>query len=123
MNDVNNFRSKAPDLLVELAQHTACTVREIIHVEPALAEQIGEAVANHMMQVWGGQNVYFPMGMVWKVSLRDREIFNEFNGKNHHDLARKFGVSIQWIYSVVKRIRKEEQDRLQGKLFNNESSN
>lgn len=62
-----------------------------------------------------------PLELVWKVSLRDREIFNEFNGKNHHDLARKFGVSIQWIYSVVKRIRKEELDRLQGKLFDNES--
>uniref|UniRef100_UPI00130086E1 hypothetical protein n=1 Tax=Photorhabdus sp. CRCIA-P01 TaxID=2019570 RepID=UPI00130086E1 len=38
MNDVNNFRSKGPELLVELAQHTACTVSEIIHVEPALAD-------------------------------------------------------------------------------------
>lgn len=121
MSDVNNFRSKGPELLVELAQHTASTVSEIINVEPELAEQIGEAVANRMMQVWGGQNVYFPMGMVWKVSLRDREIFNEFNGKNHHELARKFGVSVQWIYSVVKRVRKEELDRLQGKLFNDES--
>ncbi|CAM3726463.1 Mor transcription activator family protein [Xenorhabdus thuongxuanensis] len=121
MNDVNNFRSKGPELLIELAQHTASTVSEIINVDPVLAEQIGEAVANRMMQVWGGQNVYFPMGMVWKVSLRDREIFNKFNGKNHHELARKFGVSVQWIYSVVKRVRKEEVDRLQGKLFNDES--
>ena len=66
---------------------------------------------------WGGQNVYFPMGMVWKVSQRDREIFLEFDGRNHHELARKFGVSLQWIYSVVKRVRKEELDRMQGKLF------
>ncbi|WP_330166238.1 Mor transcription activator family protein, partial [Escherichia coli] len=65
----------------------------------------------------GGQNVYFPMGMVWKVSQRDREIFREFNGRNHHELARKFGVSLQWVYSVVKRVRKEEISRLQGQLF------
>lgn len=75
---------------------------------------------NRMMQVWGGQNVYFPMGMVWKVSQRDREIFREFNGRNHHELARKFGVSLQWVYSVVKRVRKEELDRMQGKLFADE---
>ncbi|MEN1655852.1 Mor transcription activator family protein, partial [Pseudomonas aeruginosa] len=62
-------------------------------------------------------NVYFPMGMVWKVSQRDREIFREFNGRNHHELARKFGVSLQWVYSVVKRVRKEEISRLQGQLF------
>ncbi|MCN2537284.1 DNA-binding protein, partial [Escherichia coli] len=59
----------------------------------------------------------FPMGMVWKVSQRDREIFREFNGRNHHELARKFGVSLQWVYSVVKRVRKEELDRMQGRLF------
>ncbi|HEL5982467.1 TPA: DNA-binding protein, partial [Escherichia coli] len=46
-----------------------------------------------------------------------REIFREFNGRNHHELARKFGVSLQWVYSVVKRVRKEEISRLQGQLF------
>ncbi len=107
MSDLNQFRSKGPELTVELAQHTSETVREIIDIEPAIADQIGQAVANRMMQVWGGQNVYFPMGMVWKVSQRDREIFREFNGRNHHELARKFGVSLQWVYSVVKRVRKK----------------
>ena len=68
MSDLNQFRSKGPELLVELAQHTSETVREIIDIEPAVADQIGQAVANRMMQVWGGQNVYFPMGMVWMVN-------------------------------------------------------
>ncbi|EOD4106629.1 Mor transcription activator family protein [Yersinia enterocolitica] len=120
MSDHSQFRSKGPELLVELAQHTATTVREIIEIDIAVADQIGEAVANRMMQAWGGQNVYFPMGMVWKVSQRDREIFLEFDGRNHHELARKFGVSLQWIYSVVKRVKREELDRMQGKLFDGE---
>ncbi|MGS3515729.1 Mor transcription activator family protein [Escherichia coli] len=88
MSDLNQFRSKGPELLVELAQHTSETVREIIDIEPEVADQIGQAVANRMMQVWGGQNVYFPMGMVWKVSQRDREIFREFNGRNHRKRQR-----------------------------------
>ncbi|MEC5344643.1 Mor transcription activator family protein [Brenneria populi] len=119
-NDTNSFRSKGPELLVELAQHTASTIKEVVEIDTAIADQIGEAVANRMMQVWGGQNVYFPMGMAWKVSQRDLEIFHEFNGRNHHELARKFGVSLQWVYSVVKRVRKEELDRMQGKLFDGE---
>ncbi|EPO7318464.1 Mor transcription activator family protein, partial [Escherichia coli] len=53
MSDLNQFRSKGPELLVELAQHTSETVREIIDIEPAIADQIGQAVANRMMQVWG----------------------------------------------------------------------
>ncbi|KFK92789.1 MULTISPECIES: Mor transcription activator family protein [unclassified Serratia (in: enterobacteria)] len=120
MSDDNQFRSKGPELLVELAQHTAKIIREIIDIDPALAEQIGEAVANRMMQVWGGQNVYFPMGMIWKLGVRDREIFNAFNGRNHQELASQFHVSVQWIYSVVKRVKKEELDRMQGKLFDDE---
>ncbi|CDL50905.1 DNA-binding protein rdgB [Escherichia coli ISC41] len=62
MSDLNQFRSKGPELLVELAQHTSETVREIIDIEPEVADQIGQAVANRMMQVWGGQNVLFPDG-------------------------------------------------------------
>lgn len=116
----NTFRSKGPELLVELAEHTAQTVRQIIDVEPAVASQIGDAVASQMMAVWGGQNVYFPMGLIWKVSQRDREIFADFNGHNHHALARKYKVSLQWIYSVVKRVKKEELARIQGNLFEDE---
>ena len=42
MSDLNQFRSKGPELLVELAQHTSETVREIIDIEPAIADQIGQ---------------------------------------------------------------------------------
>ncbi|GDO99205.1 Mor transcription activator family protein [Escherichia coli] len=117
MNDVNQFRSKGPELLVELAQHTSDIVRELLDADPAVAEQAGQAVANRMMQVWGGQNIYFPMGMRWQISQRDREIYEAFNGRNHHELSRRFRVSIPWIYNVVKRVRKEEISRLQGQLF------
>lgn len=124
MSDIEQFRSKGPELLIDLSQHASSVIHEIISdIEPEVAEQIGMAIANRMMAVWGGQNIYFPMGMAWKVSKRDREIFSEFNGRNHHELARKFGVSIQWIYSVVKRVRKEEVDRMQGKLFDSEPDN
>ena len=116
-NDTHDFRSKGPELLIELAQHVASIIKEVLEIDPAIADQIGEAAASRMMRVWGGQSVYLPMGVTWKASQRDREMFREFNGRNHHDLARKFGVSLQWVYNVVKRVRKEEQERMQGKLF------
>ncbi|HDW3810916.1 Mor transcription activator family protein [Serratia marcescens] len=116
MND-HLFRTKAPELLVDLAAHTASSIRQVLDVSPEVAEQIGQAVANNMMRVWGGQNVYMPLGMSWKLSQRDRDIFNECNGRNHHELARKYGVSLQWIYAVVKRVKKEELERVQGNLF------
>ena len=45
MSDHSQFRSKGPELLVELAQHTATTVREIIEIDIAVADQIGEIPA------------------------------------------------------------------------------
>lgn len=48
----NTFHSKEPELLVELAEHTAQTVRQMIDVDPTVApSQIGDTVANQMMLV------------------------------------------------------------------------
>lgn len=60
------------------------------------------------------------MGLIWKISQRDREIFADFNGQKHHVLARKYKVSLQWIYSLVKRVKKEELALIQGNLFEDE---
>ncbi|MDN5451260.1 MAG: DNA-binding protein, partial [Enterobacterales bacterium] len=49
---------------------------------------------------------------------RDLQIFSEFNGRNHSELAKKYSVSLQWIYKIVKAVRKEEQDRMQGDVLN-----
>ncbi len=45
------------------------------------------------------------------------KIFNEFNGTNHRDLAKKYGVSMQWVYTIVKRINKEEIAKRQFNMF------
>ncbi|WP_283228558.1 Mor transcription activator family protein, partial [Haemophilus influenzae] len=44
-------------------------------------------------------------------------IFNEFNGSNHRELARKYNVSMQWIYQIVKKVTKEEIARRQFDMF------
>lgn len=47
----NTFHSKGLELLVELSEHIAQTVRQIIDVDHAVASQIGDAVARQMMAV------------------------------------------------------------------------
>ncbi|AXP78351.1 transcriptional regulator [Haemophilus influenzae] len=39
---------------------------------------------------------------------REKQIFNEFTGNNHASLAKKYDLSLQWIYKIVKRVQKEE---------------
>lgn len=67
-----------------------------------------EEVAEHLAKHWGGSGIYFPMGMTYKLSQRDRQIYSEFKGNNHFELAQKYGVSVIWIYKIIRTVQKEE---------------
>ncbi|WP_238174978.1 Mor transcription activator family protein [Pseudomonas aeruginosa] len=47
---------------------------------------------------------------------RDLQILSEFNGRNHHALARKYGLTPSSIYKLLKRIQDRKFERDQGKL-------
>ncbi|MDP8079929.1 Mor transcription activator family protein [Phocoenobacter skyensis] len=52
----------------------------------------------------GGLNFYFPKKYAkdCQNAERDRLIRKEFNGKNHRELAVKYGISLHWIYKILK---------------------
>ncbi len=112
-----DFKSKGPELLVDLAEQCSVALRETAGLDKDKAEQVGREIADRMAAHWGGQNIYFPMGLSYKLSQRDRQIYDDFTGANHSELARKYGVSLQWIYKIVKTVRLEETARRQGNLF------
>lgn len=60
---------------------------------------------------------YFPIGLVIRLSRRDRHIYDDLNGTNQSDLARKYSVSLHWIYKIVKAARKDEIARRQVDMF------
>ncbi|AOE92052.1 Mor transcription activator family protein [Ralstonia pseudosolanacearum] len=68
MKPSDTFKSKGPELLVDLAQHAAAALVELAALDSEKAEQLGREIANRMAAHWGGQNIYFPMGL----SLRKR---------------------------------------------------
>ncbi|ARU23629.1 Mor transcription activator family protein [Ralstonia syzygii] len=117
MKPGDTFKSKGPELLVDLAQHAASALVELASLDKDKADQLGREIADRMAAHWGGQNIYFPMGLSLKLSQRDQQIYGEFNGTNHSDLARKHGVSLQWVYKIVKAMRQEDIARRQGALF------
>lgn len=114
---MSDFRSKGPELLVDLTEHVAAALKELVSMDEGAARHVALEVADRMAAHWGGQNVYFPMGLAGKLSRRDRQIYEEFNGTNQSDLARKWGVSLQWIYKIVKAVRKDEIARRQVDMF------
>ena len=65
---------------------------------------------------WSGLQVYIKKHTQADLSERDIQIYEEFNGRNHVQLARKFKISLPHVYKIVKLMHQFEQDRRQGKL-------
>lgn len=114
---MTDFRSKGPELLVDLTDHIAIALVELASMESGTAQQVAGEITDRMSAHWGGQNIYFPIGQSIKLSRRDRQIYDDFNGSNHRELVAKYGASLQWIYKIVKAVRKEELARRQKDLF------
>lgn len=116
--DNEDFHTKAPDLLADLAKHTVVAVQEF-GVSEEQAENIGMIVAMKISQSWGGLNVYMPKALELFACEREKQIYNEFNGTNHAYLAKKYNLSLQWIYKIVKKVQKEEVNKRQMDMFAN----
>lgn len=65
----------------------------------------------------GGRMYYMPKGDRLRQAVRDRKIYHEFNGRNHEELAKRHGLTVQRIYEIVKRQSEIERARVQPKLF------
>jgi Mor family transcriptional regulator len=93
-------------LLQEIAAKVAARLES--HGIPAsTAQGIGDDVATHLADDWGGQSLYFPMDMGARLSTRNTEIYSAFTGDNISELAQRFGLSVQCIYRIIR----SERDR------------
>jgi Mor family transcriptional regulator len=106
-----------PELLTELRRIVADTLRTGIDLDADLADHIGHEAARRICDNWGGTSVYIPKPDSLERYDRDLQIWAEFDGRNQIDLARKYRVSLVWIYAICKRMRALDVDRRQGKLF------
>jgi Mor family transcriptional regulator len=100
-----------PELLGELLtslQHEL--VRE--GVDKDKARPIAWNVVEKVRDAWGGQILYIPKGDAFDARARYEAIWQAFNGHNHADLARRFGVSEQTIYNAIREMRTRNQLKL-----------
>lgn len=81
--------------------------------DATLAPGLLLALCEHL----GGCQVYIPRGDALKRSVRDMQIWNEFNGHNVDELARRHQMSFVSIYKALARMRALERKRRQPELF------
>ncbi|MGO1000874.1 Mor transcription activator family protein [Lysobacter sp. CA196] len=106
-NSLDFFSEVAGQAQGLLLEHDVCT--------PEAARLIGHELGQRLADLWGGQSLYIPQGVSLRVLPIHAEIYQRFNGRNAPELAREYGLSIQWVYVVIKRMRR--RDRTQPDLF------
>lgn len=116
---VDTFEKKAPEILTDLAKHVE---KELVEsgMENDNARFIAMGAAVRVAKAWGGNLVYIPLNVRFHLAERDVQIYNEFNGTNHRELAKKYGISIVWLYQIIRQVRRERSSQLQPQLFEND---
>ncbi len=114
--------SRVPELIADLEAQAAAflTARQM---PAADAVMMGKKLAQHLCRNWGGQLIYIPKNQGGELDERDRQIYAEFNGRNHHELAKKYGLAVQQIYKIVKAGKLQFLAQSQQALFDDDSDN
>lgn len=108
-------RSYAPQFLADLLTYNTQVLMDSGLDEEA-ATAAAREVCRRMCGEWGGQLIYFPHWLRESLTERDQQVWEEFDGRNHSALAKKYNVSVQRIYRIVEIMRVQENDKRQGKL-------
>lgn len=103
-------------LMTGIRQAVCCVLTA--HSVPAVdARTAADLVAARLAAAWVNCVIHIPQGIKYRTMLRNQEIFDLFSGNNHAELGRKFRVSIQQIYQIIKKSREEYIRERQQDLF------
>ena len=68
-----------------------------------LAYQTGVSVADHIVEMWGGHNICFPVEYARKIRERDDLILSMFNGHNWGLLTAETGITERGLRKLLAR--------------------
>ena len=92
------------DVLYDMAQVLIVKLQsEGIEEEKARPASLN--AVDEIRKVYGGQSIYFQKVLDEKIRKRNEQIFTEFTGENHDELAMKYGVTVVHIYRIIQQVR------------------
>ncbi len=113
---MRKYKSRAPEFLKDL-QDQAMLFFAASGYPSGLAEDAASSFARHMCNHWGGQLIYFPMGLSLARSTRDMEMYRAWQaGTPVPEIAKKYNTSEQWAYAIIDDMRAEDLARRQPEL-------
>lgn len=76
-----------------------------------LAEVVGLAAYRRLVAIYGGMAIYIQKPDKLLRTARNEQIIKKFNGYNHRELAREYGLSEQSIRLIVLEMEREIKQR------------
>ncbi len=86
-------------------------------VASKLAKVKAEKIVYDICEEIGGIQFYLPKSNSIKIHQRNEQIYSEFNGFNHKQLAQKYDLTEQGIYKIIKEHRARDIANRQTQLF------
>lgn len=109
-----NLRTVAEWLFVQLVEdEEVAPTPERLHKLATLALRQTERLSAEE----GGRNFYLGKGLRYRASLRDREMYERFNGRNYIDLAREYHLTPTRVRQIMDAMHQDDISRRQGRLI------
>ncbi|WP_420598601.1 Mor transcription activator family protein [Neptuniibacter sp.] len=105
------------ELLDDISAHTQKVLQDM-GINEEVAEQASFTLTEHLAQNWAGQTIHIPKDHLYKLAKRDLQIYEEFNGRNYAQLARKHKMGVRGMYKLIERVHKRKIAEAQPDLFN-----
>lgn len=111
------MNDKYPELYRDLIEKAAPELVGQLGLTQEQARRAAFLFAEVVRRDWSGSNLYLAKGLSYDISQRDRQIYAEFDGRNHDMLARKHKLTTRRLYQIIDAVGREEFEKQQGKLF------
>jgi Mor family transcriptional regulator len=109
------YGGAAQEVLADIGQEVAALLAERHGLDKKAAAGAGMEAALRVARRWCGVTVYFPRGVL--IDEKHWQMYQEFTGDNHRELALRHGMSEQWVYKIVARMRRVDFSRRQEDMF------
>ena len=107
----------APEGAVLLYEAAEAALVDVLGIERERASQAAYDIIRRILEACGGEYFYVPKDIRLAAHERDIKIWQSFTGHNHRELAREHGVTVQYVYQILARMREQEIARRQLGLF------
>lgn len=111
-----NSEARRHELLSGAAESTALRLIQKHGMAPDAAADVGNALADYLVENWKGQHIYLPAEHAFKLNQRDMEIYRRLERGNAQELAQEFGISYVRVYQINRRVKAEMLKRNQPSL-------